>query len=121
MRHGEIGTHAELKEKYGLSGENRPVIKLDPALVPEDLRDLIPLAEKWGVGDDIIRSDIEDGATESEKRDLMSKVNGRLERINAWIDSFSHADAMTDEAAAFMYLALAVDEMGLWNGTSPVE
>ena len=56
MQHGEILPSKQMQEKYGLYAENRPDIKIDPMQVPENLRDLIPMAQKWGVSDDIIRS-----------------------------------------------------------------
>jgi hypothetical protein len=115
MQPGEMGTHAELQKKYGLYAENRPEIQLDHGKVPEDLRDLIPMAEKWGIGDDVIRSDFQDKAGEEEKLALKRRLGGRGERINAWLDSFGDGAAMTEEAAAFMYMLLGIDEMGLWD------
>jgi hypothetical protein len=47
----------ELRRKYELVSANRPVIHLNPKNVPEKLRRLVPLAELWGVGDDLIRDD----------------------------------------------------------------
>ena len=39
-------------------------IKIDPSAVPEHLRDLIPIAEKWCISDDLVRTKLEDKATE---------------------------------------------------------
>jgi hypothetical protein len=52
-----IAPASQLQRKYGLYAKNRPVIRLDPEQVPVYLRPLITLAEKWGIGDDIIRND----------------------------------------------------------------
>ena len=54
----DIAPASDLQRHFGLYAGNRPVIHLDPALVPSDLRHLIPLAEKWGIGDDLIRTDL---------------------------------------------------------------
>jgi hypothetical protein len=59
------------------------VSQLDPGKVPADLRDLLPLAQRWGIGDDVDR---------------------------AWLDTFKPG-TMTDEAAAFMYAQLAIEDM----------
>lgn len=40
----------ELQREHQLYAENRPVLRLDPSLVPPNLRHLVPLAEKWGMG-----------------------------------------------------------------------
>jgi hypothetical protein len=111
--YGEIGTHEELQKKYNLYAENRPEIKLNPNDVPTDLSDLIPLAEKWGIGDDIIRNDYQVKASQSEKEELKSCLKGRLERINEWLDSYTDGIEMSNEAAAFMYMTLCLDEMAL--------
>jgi hypothetical protein len=54
----EILPAGELRAKYGLTAENRPTIILDAAKVPPALRPLIPLAERFGINDDLIRLDV---------------------------------------------------------------
>lgn len=81
--------------------------------VPDNLKDIFPLAKKWGIGDDAFRDDLTTAASEAEKSELISALNGKLVYINQWLDSFSGEKIMTNEAAAFMYLAEAVDEMDL--------
>src|SRR5688572_15277885 len=71
---GEVLPAGEMQERYGLTAENRPVIKLDPNKVPADLRDLIPHAGKWGIGDDILRGDFQNKATEAEKQALQAAL-----------------------------------------------
>lgn len=74
MQRGEIATTEEFMRKYNLTAENRPVFKIDPKNVPEHLRDLIAMAEKWGICDDIIRCDFETKATQQEKEDFKSSL-----------------------------------------------
>src|SRR5438034_834269 len=76
-----------LQRKHGLYAENRPVIRLDPAVVPGHLRDLIPLAEKWGIEDDIIRFDFEEKSSASERDELVRTVAPRLADIDAWLQT----------------------------------
>ena len=114
MRHGEILPAGEMKAKYGLTAENRPTIRIEPSKVPENLRDLIPMAELWGVGDDIIRDDLEEKASKEQKQDFREKMTGRTDDVTAWLDSFSDG-IMSDEAGHFMYMLSALDEMGLWT------
>jgi hypothetical protein len=49
----EILPAGEMRAKYGLKAENRPTIILDAGKVPVALRHLIPLAESFGVSDDL--------------------------------------------------------------------
>jgi hypothetical protein len=108
-----IAPASELQRKYGLYAENRPVIRLDVQRVPPHLRDLIPLAEKWGIGDDIIRNDYIAKASDAEKRELHDGFYAPFEQITGWVDSFGK-EPMTDEAEAFMYAQMALDEMGYY-------
>jgi len=70
----EVLPAGEMRRKDDLYAENRPVIKLDPKRVPESLRALIPLAEKFGISDDLIR---EDFFAKTPKREL-SKLKKTL-------------------------------------------
>lgn len=85
--------------------------KLDPAKVPRDLRPLIPLAERWGIGDDVDREAALARATKSEQQKLRQAVQTHASEITTWLDSFGTGEGMSDEAAAFMYMQLAVDEL----------
>ena len=78
--------------------------------VPEDLRHLVPLAERWGIGDDVDRNTAVDRATPAEREELERAIAPSAARITAWLDSFRQ-QPMTDEAAAFMYMQLALEEM----------
>jgi hypothetical protein len=108
-----IAPASKLQRHFGMYAENRPVIHLDPALVPSDLRHLIPLAEKWGIGDDIIRTDLIDKSSDSEKRELHDALYGPFERITEWLDSLAGSPP-SEEAEAFMYLQGVLDEMGFY-------
>jgi hypothetical protein len=87
------------------------VHRLDAAAVPESLRGLVPLAERWGIGDDVERGRAIEQATEAEKEQLREAVDEHGAEITRWLDSFDRGEPMTDEAAAFMYMQLAVEEM----------
>ena len=83
---------------------------LDSAQVPADLRDLVPLAQRWGIGDDVARSERVQKATDAERSELRAAFGPRQARITAWLDSFGQGP-MPEEAAAFMYTQLAIEEM----------
>jgi hypothetical protein len=114
MRYGEILPADEMKEKHGLTIENYTPPTLNPENVPADLRDLLPIARKWGIGDDIIREDMQQKATNDEKTNLINQLEGRTKRINEWLDSFENSQ-FTPEAAAFLYLLLGHEEIIVLN------
>jgi hypothetical protein len=102
---------SRLQEELGLYAENRSDIRLNPDLVPADLRQLIPLAQKWGIGDDIIRNDLIDKSSDTEKQELHDALFESDERITEWLSSLPPGE-ISDEAAAFMHMGEAIAEMG---------
>jgi hypothetical protein len=78
--------------------------------VPPDLRHLVPLAREWGIGDDVERLAKVDGATAAQRAELRRAVGPHQARITQWLDSFGPGE-MSPEAAMFMYLQLAIEEM----------
>ena len=72
----------------------------------------MPLGAKWGIGDDIIRSDLQSKVGVDEKQEFQEALKGRSAAITSWLDSFG-IQRMSAEAAAFMYMLLGIEEMGL--------
>jgi hypothetical protein len=85
----------------------------DPANVPAELRDLAPFAKRWGIGDDALRADALERASNEERQALRRVVQQHSAEITRWLDSFGSGAEMPDEAAAFMYMQLAVEELPL--------
>ena len=94
----------------GSSDAVEAVPPLDSGKVPADLRDLLPLAQRWGIGDDVTRSERVQKATDAERSELRAAFGPRQARITAWLDSFGQGP-MPEEAAVFMYAQLAIEEM----------
>jgi hypothetical protein len=109
----EIAPAGELRDRLDTSLEAYAQIEIDPANVPDDLRDLIPFAEQWGIGDDVLRADYEEAASAEEKARFKAALTGRTARITEWLDSFG-TELMSEEAGMFMYMLEALDEQGLW-------
>ena len=84
---------------------------LDDSKVPQEFRHLLPLAERWGIGDDIDRFEAVERATPEERAELDAATREYGTRINDWLNTFD-SGAMSEEAAAFMYMLSASDEMG---------
>ena len=83
---------------------------LDPDQVPERLRHLVPLASEWGIGDDVDRMEYIERSSTADRDALAAALEPHHAEITAWLDSLG-PHAMSDEAAAFMYMQLALDEM----------
>jgi hypothetical protein len=84
---------------------------LDPERLPPDLRQLVPLVEKWAVGDDVEREALLAAGSPDELRHLVETVSPLSPRINAYLDSFASGE-MPEEAAMIGRLAEAVSELG---------
>lgn len=94
----------------GRAASAAAVPRLDPAKIPEELRGLVALAQAWGIGDDVERGAKVERAAPAERAQVRAAVAPFQERITAWLNSFGQG-LMPDEAAAFMYLQLAIEEM----------
>lgn len=78
------------------------------------LRDLIPLARKFGIGCDAERGDIMKAASLEELSDLESRVMPRQQEIADWLDRYPETE-ISDTAAYFLYLGSACDEVPLYG------
>ena len=81
----EVLPAEEMRRKYGLCAENRPAIKLDPARVPKQLHVMIPLAEKFGVSDDLIRNDLFAKTPRAELEKLKKPIDRFEKTLDKWL------------------------------------
>jgi hypothetical protein len=100
----------EMRKKYYLPDE-RPVIEpLRPDNVPEGLRCLIPLAERWGINDDILRMDTRRRAAPEELAYLKSVVNHFDDQFDDWLAGPEADDSPpTREYLAFTTMRMVAD------------
>jgi hypothetical protein len=108
----EVLPAGEMRARYGLTAENRPTITLDAGKVPAALRPLIPLAERFGVPDDLIRQDILAKATADDSEAVRRAVRSHEDVLDAWLAG-PEADGpdYSDEYIAFSCLRMAADEV----------
>ena len=106
----EVLPAGEMRRKYGLYAENRPVITLDPKRVPEPLRALIPLAEKFGISDDLIRDDFFAKTPKPELAKLKRTLAQYDDLFDKWLAG-PEADGpeFSDEYIAFSAMRMGVD------------
>jgi hypothetical protein len=115
LRHGDIAPADSFRAAYAPDAIAAARTPLDPAKVPASLRGLVPLAEYWGIGDDVLREMLQEGESPAKKKSLADAVNPHNAAITAWLDSWAQGEPMSDEAAAFMYMQQGLDEMGLFQ------
>jgi hypothetical protein len=99
-----------MRRKYGLHAENCPIIKLNPKRVPESLRELIPLAERFGIPDDLIRDDLFDKTPKRELSKLKRTLAECDHLLNEWLAG-PEADGprFSEEYIAFSAMRMGVD------------
>jgi len=91
--------------------------ELNEEEVPLELRPLIPLAKKWGIGDAEERERLIKNSSLSELADLEQKVGPRMQQIADWIDEYSE-DQLRNTAAIgyFIFLQVAYEEVSSYLG-----
>lgn len=106
----EVLPAGEMRRKYGLTTKNRPTIRLDPEKVPAALRHLIPLAEGFGVSDDLMRADLVRKTPPAEVNKLRCAVQEHDVLLDQWLaGSESAAQAVSVEYLAFTCMRMAAD------------
>jgi hypothetical protein len=108
--HFEVASGGELRRKYGLTAENRPKIQLDPSAVPSQFQKWIPLAERWGVSDDLIRDDCLEKAPLEALRELAAFNDVYDEVLDEWLTApETRSKPITKEYIAFSALGMAME------------
>jgi hypothetical protein len=106
----EVLPAGEMREKYGLTAENRPTIRLDPSEVPELLRHLIPLAERYGIPDDLIREDFVAKTPPGDLAELRRIVQEHDELLDSWLAGpAATAPTVSEAYIAFTCMRMAAD------------
>lgn len=107
----EVLSAGAMRKKYRLTAESaRRPVALDPERVPEDLRHLIPYAERWGITDDLMLEDVLSKAPPPEIADLKRVVGENEDRLEQWLAGpEAKGPTFTKEYVAFSALLLAAD------------
>ena len=84
-------------------------VRLDDAKVPPQFKDLVPLARKWGIGDDSARSTCVAESSASDRHALATALGGRTAEVHRWLDEVKPGEALTNEQAAFLYMLNALE------------
>ncbi len=106
----EILPAGEMRKKYGLTVNNRQTIRLDPVEVPERLRHIIPIAERFGISDDLIRADFIAKALPAELAELRRMVQEFAVPLDDWLAGpAADGPSFSAEYIAFTCMRMAAD------------
>lgn len=89
---------------------DRAIAALDESAVPLSLHAVLPLARRYGVGDDPSRAYFINRTTNAERKRHLALVEPHLDEIQRWV-STHEPGSMPAEAAAFFWLLEAIEEM----------
>lgn len=87
LKQGDIFPSHVLRDEYGMDAANRPTITVDPDQVPEILRPLIPLVERWAISCDVTRHDYFEHQSEADIAAFWHELNTHVQAIHDWLDS----------------------------------
>jgi hypothetical protein len=85
-------------------------VPLNPGHVPSSVRPLIPLAQRWGIGDDGYRDRAVRAAAAAELEELLDALAGPAgDAMYDWLAGPAAEATVTDEYAAFTAMSMAAD------------
>lgn len=95
----------------------RVMAEFNSKQVPDPLRELVPLAQQFGVGDDPCRAYFVNKTSKQNRKRILQEVEPYLDAIEHWVKTFD-AGSLPPEAAAFLPAAGGHrrDARGIGNG-----
>jgi len=90
-----------------------PGVVIDPLRVPEDLRDLLPLAKKWAIGDDVERSEFRKSVPVAERKELFDRVFPKWDQLEQYCAEKRNEVPVPDEVVLLDMMSEAVAE--IWS------
>lgn len=104
-----------LAERYGAFYEVR-VGPLEPAQIPEPVRDLAPYAEVWGVGDDGDRDELVEAAPDVARADLKAIFASRDAQLEDWLAGpAADGPEYSPEYVAFVNMMMAYEYLSVMD------
>ena len=85
-------------------------LQLNPANVPPELHQLIPLAELWGLSDDCDREQAVEQASPDQIAELKAAVDRFADSLDRWLaGSEANGVDFSDDYIAFSAMIMAAD------------
>jgi tetratricopeptide (TPR) repeat protein len=107
---GRAGRHAQAERQDCWGFQRKLEERFEVSRVPRELHELAVWASRYGVGDDYCRPYLLKRLTKKQKQTLIRAVDAHADAIDRWLNAFAPGE-MSDEAAAFMYLAEGAEEI----------
>jgi hypothetical protein len=89
------------------------LIRFDPMRVPEPFRSLLPVARRWGIGDDGYRWDAIEAASAADLSVITEAVDRGGDALYDWLAGSEAVGTPTNEYVALTCLTVAYDEARL--------
>ena len=106
----EVLPVGEMRKRYYGPDERQPEFHLDAANVPQRLRHLIPLAERWGISDDMLRLDALRRADAAEIAELGRIIREHDDPLDEWLAGpEARSRSPSREYLAFTHMRMAAD------------
>lgn len=105
-----VVTGETLDKEYG--GWEVPKVVLNRENVPENLKSILPLADQFGVSDDVVRERLVDRGSAAELKAVCAAVQIVGPALDAWLSDPAAAHNPSVEYVAFSSLRLFVDCAG---------
>jgi hypothetical protein len=86
-----------------------PEVKIDPAKIPEEFRQLLPLAKEWSITDDAELEAFIADAPETKKREVAAAFGSHFDALWKWHLSCAHLVPQPDELVLFDIAANAAN------------
>jgi hypothetical protein len=84
-------------------------LELNPAAIPLRFRDLLGLAQVYGIGDESARGEFLTSTSQAELEKFRAAFSAETAKdLHAWLDTFE--GDLSPEAACFMYCLLALED-----------
>jgi hypothetical protein len=112
MERDELSPTPEDLDFHGVTSRYAEIegVTLEPSVVPESIRHLIPLAKYWSIGDDVERADMMWLTPYADLKAMVLAVLPFADVIGKWCSSH-HADIpVPDEVVVFDMLTEAAAE-----------
>jgi hypothetical protein len=79
-------------------------VTINTGRIPGNLRDLVPFATKWGIGDQAARDEMKKIISADEYKLLGESLSGRTAAIGAWLENAALEGTWSGEACLYRNL-----------------
>jgi hypothetical protein len=105
--HGIPGQPLKLTSRYADADD----VAFDLNKIPEDLRDLLPYAKEWAIGDDLERQAYAKSVSFEHKKAFVDAVMTKGDMLDSFHNAYKDANPIPDEVVVFDMMFEAAAEL----------